>query len=190
MTALILLRHSLTAANEARLYCGSTDLPLSPAGRELALKWQRDRPLPECDVYASSGMSRADQTLELLTGRAPDAVFGDLREMDFGAFEMRRYEDMLADSDFVRWIEDEGGDVCCPGGESRNAFHARVRLGGAALLALPGESAVVVCHGGTIVALMEAWFPDVRRHFYEWQPAACRGYRIEINGRPTRFEDI
>ncbi len=190
MNTLILLRHSLTAANEARLYCGRTDLPLSPAGRELALKRRADRPLPKCDVYASSGMARSDQTLELLTGRSPDAVFEDLREMDFGAFEMRRYEDMLADGDFVRWIEDETGEVSCPGGESRNAFYARVRRGSAALLALPCESAAVVCHGGAIVALMQAWFPDVRRHFYEWQPAACRGYRIEIDISPARFEDI
>ena len=30
---ILLLRHGLTEANEKHLYCGSTDLPLSPAGR-------------------------------------------------------------------------------------------------------------------------------------------------------------
>ena len=29
-----LIRHGKTEANEKRLYCGSTDLPLSEAGRE------------------------------------------------------------------------------------------------------------------------------------------------------------
>ena len=38
MRTLYLLRHSLTEANERRLYCGWTDLPLSPAGRALAEK--------------------------------------------------------------------------------------------------------------------------------------------------------
>ena len=32
MNTITLLRHSLTAANEAHLYCGVTDLPLSSAG--------------------------------------------------------------------------------------------------------------------------------------------------------------
>lgn len=30
---ILLLRHGITEANEKHLYCGSTDLPLSPAGR-------------------------------------------------------------------------------------------------------------------------------------------------------------
>ena len=31
---ILLLRHGITEANEKHLYCGSTDLPLSRAGRE------------------------------------------------------------------------------------------------------------------------------------------------------------
>ena len=190
MRVLYLLRHSLTAANEARLYCGRTDLPLSPAGRALARELRRSRPLPEADVYVTSGMRRATETLALLTGRKPDAALTELREMDFGAFEMRSYDSMRSDADFVRWIEDVDGSVCCPGGECLNAFRARVLKGGEALLAMPFDSATVVCHGGAIVMLMQAWFPDVDRHYYQWQPAACRGYRIEFNGAPVRFEEL
>ena len=190
MRTLILLRHSLTAANEGRLYCGRTDLPLSPAGRALAQQTRTSRTLPKCDLYISSGMARAEETLALLTGRRADCALPDLREMDFGTFEMRSYDEMLADGDFVRWIEDAIGDVRCPGGESRNAFRRRVLNGGAALLALPFVRAMVVCHGGVIVNLMETWFPDVHRHFYEWQPAACRGYRIAVDSVPVDFEEI
>ena len=32
---ILLLRHGITEANEKHLYCGSTDLPLSPAGGAL-----------------------------------------------------------------------------------------------------------------------------------------------------------
>ena len=190
MRALYLLRHSLTAANEARLYCGRTDLPLSPAGRALALELRNSRPLPQADIYITSGMRRAVETLTLLAGREPDAAMAELREMDFGAFEMRSYDSMRADADFIRWIEDTTGDATCPGGECLNAFRARVLKGGEALLALSCESAVVVCHGGAIIMLMQAWFPGVERHYYQWQPAACRGYRIEIDGTPVRFEEI
>lgn len=191
MRRLYLLRHSLTAANEKRLYSGSVDLPLSPAGRALAESTGKGRPLPDCECYVSSGMRRATETLFLLTGHAPDAVLPDLREMNFGAFELRSYDDMLKDADFIRWIEDPTGEVRCPGGECANGFRARVLRGGTALLALPHESVLAVCHGGTIVNLMQAWFPDVQRHFYEWQPRACGGYGIDIDGMtPVHFEDL
>ena len=53
------------------------------------------------------------------------------------------------------------------------------------------ETRLVVCHGGVIVNLMGAWFPAENRGFYEWQPAACGGWRVEFDGRtPIRFEPI
>lgn len=191
MRALILLRHSLTEANERRLYCGWTDLPLSPAGRALAEQLRTERTLPVCDSYVSSGLRRATETLDLLTGKTPDVLVPDLRESHFGAFELRTYEALKDDPDYLRWILDETGDVPPPGGESRNAFARRVRRGGAALLALPGESALAVLHGGVIARLMQAWFPGEGRGFYDWQPGACQGYRIEIaGGSPSSFSDI
>ena len=191
MRALYLLRHSLTAANEARQYCGRVDPPLSPNGRALAERLRRERPLPPCDVYVTSGMARADETLRLLTGHAADVVLPDLREMDFGAFELRRYEELRDDPDYQRWIADARGEFPCPGGESTGAFRARALRGGAALLALPGETAIAVCHGGVIVQLMGAWFPGEDRHYYQWQPGPCGGWRVEFDGGcPIRFEAI
>ena len=189
MRALYLIRHSLTLANEQRLYGGSTDIPLTEAGREIAL--QRRGALPECEVYISSGMRRADETLALLTGHSADMTLSGLREMDFGAFEMRSYDQLKDDPDYIRWIEDTSGDVTCPGGESRNAFQARVLSEGQRLLQLPPESAVIVCHGGAIVNLMQSWFPSEERHFYQWQPGPCGGYKITvIKGSPVKFEEV
>lgn len=191
MNALYLLRHSLTEANERRLYCGWTDLPLSAAGVGLALEARDARPLPRFDRCATSGLVRADETLRLLAGRDPDAVLPDLREMHFGSFEMLGYDDLKRDPDYLRWIDDGTGDVTCPGGESRSQFAERVLRGGRALLSLPGERALAVLHGGAIVALMCAWFPAEARGFYDWQPAPCRGYRVCIEGGiPASFEAI
>ena len=191
MKTLFLLRHSLTAANEARLYCGRVDLPLSPAGRALAGRIAVERPLPACDAYVHSGMRRASQTLALLTGRAEGIRIRELREMDFGAFEMRSYAQMKDDTDFIAWIEDPTGEVPCPGGESRNAFRERVLRGGKKLLDLPAERVTTVCHGGTIVTLMEHWFPQTHRLYYEWQPDACRGYAIQFSeAKPQGFDAI
>ena len=72
MPTLCLLRHSLTAANEKRLYSGATDLPLSERGREIARNAALRLNLPAGAVTLSSGMRRADETLALITGRAAD----------------------------------------------------------------------------------------------------------------------
>ena len=191
MKALFLLRHGLTAANVQRLYCGNTDLPLSPEGRCDAEALCASRPLPEVGLYVSSGMLRADETLMLLTGHAPDLIVPELREMDFGLFEMHGYDALKDVPEYQQWINDEIGSVFCPNGENQVCFYVRVRTGGKLLLNRPEDSAIVICHGGVIVHLMQTWFPGENRHFYQWQPQACRGYRVSVRDRrPVAFMDI
>lgn len=186
MRALYLIRHSLTAANERHLYCGATDLPLSDAGRAVALG--RRGLLPECGQYITSGMRRADETLSLMTGHVPGAIMPGLREMDFGTFEMKGYGQLKDLPEYVRWIEGKAG---CPGGEDSGQFERRVLAAGAALLRLDAASALAVCHGGTIVRQMEAWFPEAGRNFYQWQPGPAEGYLISVcDGRPAAFREV
>lgn len=182
MRALYLLRHSLTEGNERRLYIGATDLPLSPAGVALAQARRAELDLPDYELYVTSGLRRADETLYCLTGRAPDVALPDLREMDFGAFEGRNYEHLKDDPNYSAWINDASGAVACPGGESREDFNARVQRSGASLLATPWRSALVITHGGVIVRLMADWFPGERRGFYDWQPEPCAGWRVRFDG--------
>ena len=191
MRVLHLVRHSLTEANERRLYYGWTDLALSGAGRKLAMDTAKKHPLPACELYVTSGMRRADETLGLIATRKPDAAIAELKEMDFGTFEMRGYPELKDDPDYRRWIDGivSSGDARCPGGESSSEFHSRVLRGGEALLAMPWQSAVAVVHGGTIANLMGAWFPEEGRSFYEWQPEPCGGWRVTFDGaRPLSFE--
>lgn len=189
-TTLYLIRHSLTEANEKRLYSGATDLPLSPAGVAVAREAAGKLSLPAAAKALSSGMRRADETLALLTGRKAELTLPDLREMDFGAFELRGYDELRHDPAYIRWIEDAGETVRCPGGESTSEFRARALRGGEALLAL-GEDAVVVCHGGVIVALMQRWFPEARRAYYDWQPGPCGGWRVTVEaGRPAGYATL
>ena len=59
------------------------------------------------------------------------------------------------------------------------------------MLEMRWETALLVCHGGVVVNLMQHWFPDERRGFYDWQPAACRGWRASFNGTtPVGFEPV
>ena len=189
MNTLYLIRHSLTEANALRLYGGSTDSPLTAEGREIAHK--RRGAVPLCDVYVSSGMRRADETLRLMTGREADFALSGLREMDFGAFEMKSYEQLKDDPDYLRWIGDEAGEFRCPGGENMSTFKARALSAGETLLHMAQPAACVVCHGGVIVNLMQAWFPHIERNFYQWQPGPAGGYKITVNGgRPGAFVEV
>ena len=192
MRTLYVVRHSLTEGNERRLYCGSTDLPLTGAGRALAKARAKDRPLPPRALRVTSGMARTDETLFLLTGRTPDIVIADLAEMRFGAFEMRGYEELREDADYRRWIGDcmGAGLVRCPGGESQSEYRARVLRGGAALLALEWQSALAMIHGGSIANLMDAWFPGEGKGFYDWQPGPCEGYAVRFDGDAPREYEV
>ena len=191
MNAIYLIRHSLTQANQQHLYCGWTDLPLTEDGRRHAMAVSKARPLPQCSLYATSGMKRANETLELLTGRTEFEVIPDLMEMNFGAFEMFSYEQLRGNAGYIRWIEDTTGDLACPGGESRNAFHRRVTGCADALIRRPVPDLLVVCHGGVIANIMQSWFPCEDRHFYQWQPGACGGYAVAIeDGKAVRYETL
>ena len=189
MNTIYLIRHSLTEANEKRLYGGSTDIPLTERGREIAQG--RRGIVPDCAIYITSGMKRADETLYCMTQRTPDLILGGLREMDFGAFEMRSYDELKDLPAYIRWIGDASGETRCPGGECRRDFDARVVAAGRQILAMDEPTACVVCHGGAIVTLMERWFPSIQRHFYEWQPGPAAGYKISVsNGNVTAFEEV
>jgi len=173
---LILIRHGMTEASEKRLYCGRTDLPLSEQGRQGLAALKETIIYPTADVYISSGLIRASETLRLLYDLEPGMIMDELREIDFGKFELKSYDDLKSKPEYQQWIN--GG--LCPCGESRDAFESRVTAGLDKLLNSGVESIAVICHGGVIVLIMERLFP-CRKNFYEWQPGFGRGYSLDIS---------
>ena len=50
---------------------------------------------------------------------------------------------------------------------------------------------IMVCHGGTIAAAMEHWFPGERENFWQWIPATGRGFTVEFKeGEPFSYKAI
>lgn len=170
-----LIRHGRTDANERHLYCGSTDLPLSKEGKA-ALATQ-----PKINIKASrfitSGMRRCDETLAILFGSVPYEVIADFREIDFGAFEMRSYQELKNDPAYQAWLSSDPEISPPPGGESGAQMTARVL---AAYKAVEDrkEDTVIVTHGGVIAAIMGSLFPEEGKNRYEWQPKPGAGYAI------------
>ena len=141
----------------------------------LAFKNQNVYP-SNADLYFTSGLLRTEETLDLLYGKVKRQIFPQLRELNFGGFEMKSHDDLVSDPDYQKWISDKTNLVRCPGGESKNEFLERV-IAGYKQIEKGSESKLIICHGGVIVSIMEFLFP-ARRNFYEWQPNPGRGYTI------------
>lgn len=186
MRRVVLLRHGITEANRYHRYCGSTDLPLD--GKALA-EFQANRPVyPACEGYrvVTSGMLRTEQTLRELYGEVPHDVDADFREIDFGVFENKSYEELKDDPAYQAWITGDNEANICPSGESGRQMTQRVlraweRLEGDVLL---------VTHGGVIAAIMEHLFLEAGRNRYEWQPKPFCGYLLEQTETGWRYQRI
>ena len=181
---LYLIRHGKTYCNEERLYCGSSDISLSDKGIE-ELKLLKERNIyPKCNLNYTSGAKRANETFELLYGHKNYGVKKDFFEYNFGDFELKSYEILKENKDYINWITDNTEEVCCPKGESKLQFYKRIKIAFKDLLREikdSGESeALLLCHGGTIGTLL--WlFYDNSKNFYEYQPSCGGGYRLKVS---------
>ena len=89
---IVLLRHGETAYNEQHRYQGASDVPLSERGRA-KLRTADNAP----DEVIVTPLCRTKQTAAILFPNAKQIVCDDLREMDFGDFEGRTYDEMKND---------------------------------------------------------------------------------------------
>ena len=169
--SIFLIRHGKTRANEQHLYCGSTDLTLSAAGREELLSMRYDITPAR---FVTSGMKRTEETLRILFGTVPYSVDSRFREVDFGDFEMKSYEMLKDDPAYQAWLTGDNESNIPPGGESGAQMTQRVLE---ALRELPDGTALVT-HGGVIAAIMASLFPADGKHRYQWQPRNGHGYEI------------
>ncbi len=172
-----LIRHGATMANERHLYCGKTDLPLSAAGRETLGRLA----LPGDICYVSSGLRRCNETLERLFGDVPYAVDPAFREMDFGIFEMKGYQELRDTPEYQAWLTGDNEANIAPGGESGEQMTCRV-LAAFRQVWDTGRDTAIVTHGGVIAAIMADLFPQEGKNRYQWQPKPGGGYRVTQRG--------
>lgn len=210
MAYLYLIRHGKTAGNMEKRYVGRTDEPLCEEGkheinerRDILLRsfspkdetggMSQIEPAHTGDtrlrkVYVSP-MLRCRQTAEQLFPGVDQEVLDDLREMDFGQFEYKNYEELSEDVRYQAFI-DSGGCLDFPEAEPQQQFRKRVRKAFAQCLEKqeamakltsgdPQEPLVFVVHGGTIMAIMEE-FARPHRGYFEWQVGAGCGYRCML----------
>ena len=176
---IVLLRHGQTPGNVLKRYIGRTDEPLSEAGERAARAVGAAQGVKR--VYVSP-MMRARQTAAIAFPQAEQVVVDDLREMDFGDFENLNYQELSGNPNYQAWV-DANCETPCPHGESKDGFGRRTANALRELLKQAyeaGESQlVVVAHGGTIMAAMDA-FTCGKGSYYSWHVGNCEGYSATV----------
>ena len=166
-----LIRHGKTEANEKHLYCGSTDLPLSEAGKEELCKLIYDIKNVH---FLTSGMKRTNETLRILFGDVPFKEIPEFREVDFGIFEMQSYDQLKDIPEYQAWLAGDNEANVPPRGESGVQMKERVL----AAFSEIKEDICIITHGGVIATIMEHLFPGEGKNRYQWQPKPGHGYVI------------
>jgi alpha-ribazole phosphatase len=159
MSRIVLVRHAEPDESARGLCYGTLDVGLSGEGQAHAERLSSALAGLSYDAVYASPRRRAIETAAPLA-RARDLstrVDDDLREIDFGEFEGRRYDEIAASHPdlYRQWME-APTTVTFPGGESyeelrARALHSLTRIGRA------HACAVVVTHGGVVRAGLAEW---------------------------------
>ncbi|QCO56723.1 histidine phosphatase family protein (plasmid) [Pseudorhodobacter turbinis] len=147
MTRFHWVRHGPT---HARVMVGWSDLPADLS--DTAALARLSSYLPQAPVISST-LSRAAATADAIIGarrRLPHDP--DLREINFGAWELQRATE-VTDQAHIRRYWEEPGDIAPPGGESWNTVCARVNR---AVDRLTGhQDIIIVAHFGVILTQVQ-----------------------------------
>ncbi|MDD4200977.1 MAG: histidine phosphatase family protein [Eubacteriales bacterium] len=192
---IVLIRHGITPGNIKKLYYGSTDLPLASEG-EKRIRENVEKgiyPFSTEAEYYTSGMLRTDQTLRLIYGNKPREAIHDFRELHFGEFEMKSYQELNSRPEYRDWCNTFEDGTPPPGGESIRDFNIRVQSGLRQMLSRhqllmlklrhheEEAMSICVCHGGVICSILNSIWPEkYQNNFYEWIPGPGYGYILKM----------
>lgn len=152
MIDVVMIRHAMTAWNEAGRIQGRTDVPLSERGR-LALAGCRLPARFESYRVHSSPLARAVETAALL-GLGTPVLDRRLMEMHWGEWEGEtRASVAMADARGVARNEARGPDFRPPGGESPREVQGRI-VDWARSVTRSRSNVVAITHKGVIKATL------------------------------------
>jgi alpha-ribazole phosphatase len=153
---LVVVRHGLTAWNRERRYQGQRDIPLLlPEALGDMARLREHLAGERFDAVHCSDLRRCRQTLaHVLDADEREARFDPrLRELDFGDYEGKCYEELKMQPAYRAWI-DSRGEQAPPGGESAAALRTRLEAWLSELLAAAlrerHRRVLTVTHGGVI----------------------------------------
>lgn len=122
----------------------------------------------------------------------------DFREMDFGRFEYKNYEELEADPEtrtaYQAYI-DSGGESAFPEGESKAQFEERVVSAAEPVFRRNLEeerrsgrkrTLVLFVHGGTVMAILDR-MSDPHQDYFYWRTGPGEGYIADLDLKGNRL---
>ncbi len=162
---LYFIRHGATQGNREHRYLGCTDEGILEAEKERLR--QKSRDFPVMDAVFASPYLRCRQTAELLFGKNRTKFIEEFRD-----------QELSGNADYQKYI-DSGGTIGFPGGEQPEDFKFRCREAFRRCIREARknrwEHVALVAHGGTIMAILEA-FGYPRKGYFEYQVGNGCGY--------------
>jgi probable phosphoglycerate mutase len=159
-TRILAIRHGETAWNVGGRIQGQLDIPLNETGRRQAERLTAAVADEDIGALYSSDLSRAYETAQAVARGCGLPIVTDtgLRERSFGVFEGLSFDEIR-----VRWPEQaerwrtRDPSFGAEGGETLQVFYDRCVSTASRLAARhPGETIVLVAHGGVMDALYRA----------------------------------
>ena len=157
-----LVRHGETEWSLNGRHTGSSDIPLTENGRQVAQRWRPFAATRTFDLVLTSPLQRARETCELAGLGARAETDPDLMEWNYGAYEGLTPKEIRAQQ--PDWLIFREG---CPGGESPEQIGARVDRVIAKVRARMGNVALFA-HGHVLRVFGARWLglpPSAGSHF-------------------------
>lgn len=191
----LLIRHGITQGNIEKRYIGAkTNEPLCKEKIPVLLEAKKAMEENEklvglrlWDKVYVSPMLRCKQTAEILFPSNEQRIVEDLREIDFGDFENKNYEELKEKESYQSWLA-SGGRMAFLNGEAREDFIARSYRAFAMALKQTLEDCLTlqpkdvaqtvvpfVIHGGNIMAILSQL---TGADYYDYQLACTEAYLI------------
>mgnify|MGYP004506926093 FL=1 len=198
---LTLIRHGKTPSNREHRYLGVTEEALSGEGRkQLEILAEKDI-LKKPWLLFISPMLRCQESAGILFPGRKAYPIEEWREMNFGAYEGKNYEDLKNDAYYQKWI-DSNGTLPFPEGESQQEYIKRCQRGlHAATKIIQKEIAenqmiesqprniTAVVHGGTIMALLHILAGG---NYFDYQVKNGGGYccKLRLCGEEWKLDSL
>lgn len=169
-----LIRHGMTKGNLERRYVGKTDEGILESSREELAK----KDYPKATSLYVSPMIRCIETCECIYPNKNYQIVDDLKELNFGKFEYKTHEELEKKGEYISWIAGNGVEPF-PGGESMMEFQIRCVSAFNKIIEYEKKKGTerlgLVVHGGTIMALLDA-YSSPHKDYYHWQVDNGCGY--------------
>ncbi len=180
-----LLRHGRTLDNEKSRYSGWIDSKLSKLGQAEINEIKHfygNTFSNNIDKIYTSDLKRTIETANLLfQNKYPMCQLKGLREMHFGDFEGKTYDNLKDNQAYQTWLNNLY-TYELPNGESFNQFTKRIDESfndiKKEIINNRFKHVVLVVHGGVIRHLLMNLTDDTRT-FFDWQVPFAKGYQLK-----------